>query len=78
MWRKDYRLPKIDLVHQPPRAKRKTGGPRMGWDDVRNDSREIGTSWEGVKKETLNRLGWGRSMLALFGLRRLGAAASCL
>ena len=47
------------------------------WEDVINkDLREMGTSWEGVKRETLNRLGWRRSVRSCVGLRRLGAAVS--
>jgi len=31
---------------------------RSRWEDVtKKDLREIGTSWEGIKRETLNRLG---------------------
>ena len=40
-------------------------GPRLGWEDVLNkDLNEMGTSWEGVKREALNRLGWRRSLLS--------------
>ena len=43
---------------------------------VNKDLKEMGTSWEGVKRETLNRLGWRRSVRSCVGLRRLGAAVS--
>ena len=30
-----------------------------GWKDViKKDLRKMGTSWDGVKREALNRLGW--------------------
>jgi hypothetical protein len=45
----------------------------LGWEDVlKKDLKEIGTSWEGVKSEVLNRLGWRRSVCSCVGLRRLG------
>jgi len=66
------RLPKIVLFAQPTR---KAGRPCLGWEDVINkDLKEMGTSWEGVKREALNRLGWRRSVLSCVGLRQLGAA----
>ena len=41
---KDDRLPKIVLVGQPSRAKRKAIRPRMGWEDVvTNNLRKIET-----------------------------------
>jgi len=40
------------------------------------DLREMGTSWDGVKREALNRLGWKRSVRSFVGLRWLGAAVS--
>ena len=59
---KDDRLPKIILFSQPFGAKRKAGHPRSGWEDViKKECREMGTSWEAVKREALNRLGWRRS-----------------
>jgi hypothetical protein len=43
-------------------AKRKAGHPRMEWKEVvRKDFRRIGSSWEGIKRDALNRLGWRRS-----------------
>jgi hypothetical protein len=55
---KDDRLPKIVLFGQTSRAKQKAGRPRLGWEDViKKDLRVIGTSWEGVTREALNRLG---------------------
>ena len=74
---KDDRLPKIVLFGQPSGATRKAGRPCLGWEDVINkDLKEMGTSWEGVKREALNRLGWRRSLRSCVGLRRLGAAVS--
>ena len=74
---KDDRLPKIVLFGQPSGATRKAGRPCLGWEDViNNDLKEMGTSWEGVKREALNRLGWRRSVRSCVGLRRLGAAVS--
>jgi len=37
----------------------------------------VRTSWEGVKREALNILGWTRSMRSCVALRRLGDAVSC-
>ena len=38
-------------------ATRKAGRPRLGWEDViYKDLKEMGSFWEGVKKEALNRL----------------------
>ena len=72
---KDDRLPKIVLVGQPSRAKRKAGGSRMGLEEVvRKGLREMITSWEGVKREASNRLGWRRSVRICVSLRWLGAA----
>ena len=63
---KDDRLRKIVLFGQPSRAKRKAGGPHLGWEDViSRDLKEMGTSWEDVKKEALNRLGWRGSVRIL-------------
>ena len=53
---KDERLPKIFLSGQPSRAERRAGRPLLGWKDViKKNLREMGTSWEGVKREPLNR-----------------------
>ena len=74
---KDDRLPKIILFGQTSRAKRKASRPRLGWKEVINkDLKELGTSWEGVKREALNKLGWRRSMRRCVGIRRLDAAVS--
>jgi hypothetical protein len=74
---KDDRLPKVVLFGQPSRAKQKAGRPRLGWEDViKKDLKEMGTSWVGVKREALNRLGWRRIVRSCVGLRRLGAAVS--
>ena len=73
---KDDRLPKIVLFGQPFKAKGRACRP-MGWEDVK-DFREMGTSWEDVKREALNRLGLRRRNGCSFvGLRRLGAAVNC-
>ena len=75
---KNDRLPKIVLFSQPSRAKRKGGRPRLGWEDViKKNSKEMGTSWDGVKREVLNRLGWKMRVRSSVGLRRLGTAVSC-
>ena len=75
---KDGRLPKIVLFRQPSRAKRKAGRAHLVWENVtRKDLKETGTSWEDVKRETLNRLGWKRSVCSCVGLKWLGAAVSC-
>jgi len=51
---KDHRLLKIFFFGQPSRAARKAGHPRLGWEYViKKDLREMGTSWEGVKREVL-------------------------
>ena len=74
---KDDRLSKIVLFGQPSGATRKAGGPCLGWEDVINeDLKEMGTSWEALKREALNRLGWRRSVRSCVGLRRLDAAVS--
>ena len=72
----DDRLPKIVLLGEQSRAKRKAvHRPRTGWEEVaRKYLREIGTSWEGVKREDLNILGWRRSVI---GLRQLGTGVCC-
>ena len=73
----DCPVPKIVLFGQLSGATRKTGRPFLGVEDVMNkDLKEMGTTWEGVKREALNRLGWRRSMCSCVGLRRLGAAVS--
>ena len=58
-------------------TKRKAGRPCLGWDDVINeDLKKIWTSWVGVRREPLSRLGWRRSLRSCVGLRQLGAAIS--
>jgi hypothetical protein len=44
---------------------------------VWKDLRGMGTSGEDVKRETLDRFGWKRSVRSCVGLRWLGAAVSC-
>ena len=74
---KDDRLPKIVLFGQPSGATRKAGRPCLGWEDgINKNLKEMGTFWEGVKMEALNRLGWRRSVRSCVGLRRPGAAVS--
>ena len=75
---KDDRLPKIVLFGQLSTAKRKAGRPRLEREDVtKKDFMEMGTSWDGVKREALNRLGWRRSVRSNDGLRRLDAVVNC-
>ena len=74
---KDNKLPKIVFFGQPSKANPKAGRPRLGWKDViKKDLKKMGASWEGVTRETLNRLGWRKSMCSCIGLRWLGAAVS--
>jgi hypothetical protein len=57
-WRKTY-CQRLSFPAQPSRDKQKAGHPRLGWEDViKKDLKEMRTSWEGVKREDLNRLGW--------------------
>jgi len=50
----------------------------LGWEDfIKKNCKEIGTSWEGVKREAVNGLGWKRSVLSCVGLMQVGAAVSC-
>jgi len=75
---KDDRSLKIFLFDQPSRAIRKAGHPRLGWEDViKKDFKEMGTSWEGVKKGALNRSGWRRSVHFCVGPRQLGSTVRC-
>jgi hypothetical protein len=75
---KDDILPKIVPFGQPSRAKRKAGRPWLGIEGViKKDLKEMGTSWEGVKREALNILRWKRNVRSCVGLKRLGAALSC-
>jgi hypothetical protein len=47
------------------------------WEDIiKKDFKEMGTSWEVIKRVALNRLGWRRSMHICVGLRRLIAVLS--
>jgi hypothetical protein len=53
--------------------------PRTEWEEVvRRDLKEIGTSWQGLKREALSRLGWRKGVHNIAGLKWLGAAVSCL
>ena len=77
LWIKDDSLPKIVVVGKPPKAKRKAGRSRMGWEGVgRKYLSEMGTSREVVKREALNRSGWSRSLCNCVSLRWLGATVS--
>ena len=70
---KDDRLPKIVLFGQPSRAKQRAGRPHLGWRGViKKDLKEMRTSWEVVKRESLNRLGSRRSVRSCVGLWRPG------
>ena len=40
------------------------------------DLKETGKSWEGVKRQALNRLGWRRNVNSYVCLRQLGSAMS--
>ena len=72
LWLKDDRLPKIVLFGQPSGTTRKAGRPCLGWEDVINkDLKEMGTSWEGVKREISNRLGWRRRVRSCVDLKWL-------
>jgi len=74
---KDDRLPKIVLLGQPSRAKRKAGRPRLGWEDViKKDLKEMEATWEGIKRKALSRLGWRRSVCSCVGHTWLGAAVN--
>jgi hypothetical protein len=46
-------------------------------DNIKKDLKEMGTSWEDVKREVLNRLGWRRSVRSCVDLRRLDAEVNC-
>ena len=46
-------------------------------DVIKKGFGEMETSWEGVKREALNRSGWRRSARSGVGIKRLGAAVSC-
>ena len=73
----DDRLPKIFLFGELSRAKRKKARPRLGWEDViKKDLKEMGVSWEGVKRGALNRLGCRRGLRSFVGLRWLGDVVS--
>ena len=76
LWMKEDRLSKIVLFSEPSNAKQKAGRLRLRWDVIKKDTKEMGTSWEGVKRRAMHRLGWKRSVRSC-GLRRLGAAGSC-
>ena len=59
-------------------ATRKAGRPRMEWEDViKKDFKEMRTSFEGVPREALNRMGRRTSVCSYVDLRRLSAAVSC-
>ena len=69
--------PQIVHFGQPSRANRKACRPRLAWDDdVKKHLREMGTSWENVKNEALDRLGWMRSVRSCVGLPQFSPAVS--
>ena len=70
---KNDRLPKIVLFCQVSRARRTEGCPRFGWED-KVKFKINGVSWDGAKREVLDRLEWRRSVRSFVGLRWLGAA----
>jgi len=75
---KDKRFPKILLFSQPSRAKQKASHPRLVWGyTVKKDLREMGASWEGVKREALNRWGCKGRVRRCLGLGWLSALVSC-
>jgi len=72
---KDDRLPQI--FGQPFEATQKAGRLRLGREDfINKDLKEMGISWENVKREALNKLGWRRSVCSCVGIRRFGAVVS--
>ena len=74
---KDVRLPKIVLFGQLSRDKREAGRPRLAWEVViKKDLKKTRSSWEYIKSEALNRLGWRRSVRSCVGLRQLSAAVN--
>ena len=49
-------LLKILLLRQLSRVRQKAGRPPLGWEDViKTDLKEMGTFWEGIKKDALRR-----------------------
>ena len=67
---KDDGLPNTVLIDQLSRAKRKAGRPWLNLEGViRKYLRQMGTSWEGVKREALKRLGCRRSVPSCVSLR---------
>ena len=70
---KDKKLPNIVLFGQPALAKQNAGRLRFGREDfIKKDLKETGISWEGVKREALNRLGRRKRVRSYVGFRRLG------
>jgi hypothetical protein len=75
---KEYILLNFVLFGEPSRAKQIAGHSRLRLEGVINeDLKEMGTSWEALKREALNRVGWRRNMHNCFDLWWLGTAASC-
>jgi hypothetical protein len=72
----DDRLPKIVLFSKQPRET--FGRQRLGWEYVvKRHLSKIGNSWEGVKREALDRLGWRKGMYSCVSVRWFGAEVSC-
>ena len=75
---KYVRSSEVILSSQPCRAKRKADRSQLGREDtIKKDLRELGTSWESLKNETLNILGLRRSVRSCVGHGQLGAVVSC-
>ena len=68
---KENRLPNIVLVGQLSRVKLKASHPQMRSEDV---LKEVVTSWEVIKRETLKKSGGRRSVRSFVVLRRLGTS----
>ena len=78
LWMKDGRLPKIILsTNRLGLNGNQSSSFRAGKDVIKKDLKEMRTSWEGVKREALSRLGLRRSVRSCVDLRRLGAEVSC-
>ena len=78
VWMKDDKLPKIVLFSQLPRAKLKSMSSSF-WVGGRHRERSKGkgTSWEDVKRKSLNRFRWRRGAHSCVSHRRHGAVLIC-
>ena len=78
LWMKDNRLLKIVLFGQPSGTTQKAGCPCLSWEDVINKNlKEMGTSWEGVKRKALNRLCWRRSVHSNWNVYQKRQLSNC-